>query len=316
MTKQEDPRRSFLIRAGKWVGGAAIGGIVGAEAARAFEAAGAVVHPGVQAETPSPTLDEISLRVSIPALLGGPVDGCFAGDEHMNWQNKGKPHPSNAAPAHALADALFPDRCVPLLFKGQSSGNLVSFGSTTSNEHVRSVFSESNPLGLPITYSAHKQPGQLARWVGHEWYRTERRALRIEGELDLAGGRHLYAGDYLRADVDQDERVTVDWLLLTVLPNYLQSNSLEAGERLLIVGGLHGTATESFPKVATHKSTIETIVGGLGPVGLGQALVRVAGIEHRDTTASTEAHEFTTVGVWPLRESELRAAIRRAALAH
>lgn len=316
---EELGRRQFLVHL--WDATKAVAVLSGALGAA--QRIGAFA-PSVLDAFASPTLNGIPMRESLQTLLGTSVDGCFAGDEHQNWQGKGRPHPSNAEPAHATGLQLF-DEVRSETVVGPASGTLISFGSITSNQHVRDVFDGGNPLALPVVYDHSISRTKLGRWVGGEWYGTEMRPLRFTRDTTLSGAP-VAAGTLTWAKVDFDESVAGahpvkrDWLLITVLPNYLDLPSFDAGEKLLIVGGLHGTATESFPKVATHRELMTDIISEIGPAGCGQALVSVSGIHHDPQRMRlgqrhrTEAHEFQLAGAWPLLESDMRGRMVAAGL--
>ena len=155
----------------------------------------------------------------------------------------------------------------------ETSSSILLFGSLTSSEETAQIFREDNPLGLQVLYhNTDHDTAMLPRFVGEQRYTAPRRRLKLPSTFDSMG--------YAPAALSANGWIAEDYLVLTVIPNYWNTEAYYAGERIFIVGGLHGTATEAFPRILADSEIIKALLDRSSDRLFFQAVIPVTDIEH------------------------------------
>jgi hypothetical protein len=93
--------------------------------------------------------------------------------------------------------------------------------------------------------------------------------------------RDTKSGELLKpAKRKKDDVLATDFLLISILPNILDRESYERGDKIQIFGGTHGVGTRAVELVCSDNSLIDQINGLAGKLPHWQALLEVDEIEH------------------------------------
>lgn len=306
--------RRDLIIGGLGVFGVAAAHLAGVGRVGAGDQTGNRVD-GLVAFSESPESDEVDLGQAILSLFprrsASRKLGVAAGNEHPGWPSTLSRHPSNLIPAATSSEAL-PVAWTDVGRVDEAIQDVLSFGSTISNEVSRAVFTDENWLRLPYTYLNRDevQRETVWRWVGGRWYSTTLRAAYLGEELGIVSPS---ANDTsLQYPFPHGERPLVladDVLIITAVPNYEDQQAFLADGRVVFVGGVQGTATEAFPAVLRTKSVYEEMMNRINDAKFFQVAVRIGKVRHDAPGVGTKSwgdpESFEVLGVQRLIPGEL-----------
>jgi hypothetical protein len=93
--------------------------------------------------------------------------------------------------------------------------------------------------------------------------------------------RDTRSGELLKpAKRKEDNFLTSDFLLISILPNILDRESYDRGDKIQIFGGTHGVGTRAVELVCSDNSLIDQINGLAGKLQYWQALLEIDEIDH------------------------------------
>lgn len=197
------------------------------------------------------------------------------GDDHPQVMGV---HPDNAPTGRlfgiirqSMHDVMMPGRAA------RHQGHIICIGSGVSNPLTRDIFGDErvpghpslNRLGLPVTYAYYGDTQRYMRYVGGRPQHGK-----VAG-LILPGSREPV---YVR--VDKNGLLANDYLVITVMPNFLDPVALRRGDRLVIVGGVHGIGTQAFSNLFTSPNLWKRIGVFVRTHGCFQIVVEVVGVAH------------------------------------
>lgn len=270
-------RRRFLLALGSVAAltGAGVLGKFGGDAANGMTRSARWIYEETK-EAAQRSLDRVS---------GEYLDGLFPsgsvwniGSSHPNVPGT---HPDNFSVANTLANGFSNNHVVdPTPFRPH--GTVAVIGSPVSNQIARDTFgpvlpSDSpppNPWNLPIVYTqGDGSNSQMAkRWVDGNKYQT------VRGGYYHRDDRHPTL-----VELAPDSRQANDYLIITVLPNYLDPSSVvtERG-RIWHIGGIHGPGTKAFIELFYNDELIGNLIERADRDDYFQALYRIETVEHDD----------------------------------
>jgi len=214
-------------------------------------------------------------------------------------------HPDNLAALTALAGSEFA-RAKDLksiqqleVVKTSLKNNLVLIGSPTAEGLSRPTFGyepdvdmdslalKSPPLDLPFKWILSKteidERAKIQRLVPGKGV-VVRPNWRIEGE------KKLYV-----PEADSSGFLSVDYLLVTRIPNFLTPDALDAGKYIVSFGGSHGTATRAVELLLRDQSVLRKIAELLlSKPSAFQILLRASSMKH-DERLGTHATKIEVV---------------------
>lgn len=118
--------------------------------------------------------------------------------------------------------------------------------------------------------------------------------------VDTRGGERLRF-----PEVGGDGRLRTDWLLVTVLPNFLTGTALESGRRIFSFAGTHGVGTQATRLLTRSKAIQRQISSQVSVEDDGfQAVLRVDKIDHLGRAQGSRAVKLSVWKVVPIRRPE------------
>jgi hypothetical protein len=82
--------------------------------------------------------------------------------------------------------------------------------------------------------------------------------------------------------VDKNTFLRTDYLLITVIPNIIERESFERGDKIIIFGGTHGPGTRAVDTLFRDESVLKHLLQKVGGIKCWQALLEVDQIFHED----------------------------------
>lgn len=100
-------------------------------------------------------------------------------------------------------------------------------------------------------------------------------------------------------EVDNDGFLATDWLLITVVPNFLTTRALDEGKRLVSIGGTHGVGTRALGIFLRDHEALSAVANGVADRHQAfQVAIEVAGIRHvPEGSYATEVRVHSVVEV-------------------
>jgi hypothetical protein len=161
-------------------------------------------------------------------------------------------------------------------------GNLVTFGSPTSNELARVAlgytriddsdmgleYIPSTALPLPFSYELDGRAIAKSDSVHRFCYRT------VSGRgIEIPNWGIRKSNGALLLPETHDGALLQDYLLISNLPNVFHKTSYEAGRRLINIGGTHREGTSAIQHLFTNKCILEELCGKIKQVKGEKSLV-------------------------------------------
>lgn len=223
---------------------------------------------------------------------------------HILYPSKSDLHPDNLAPLAAICGNQYLRALKIGNFEATDSvssstnDNLILIGSPTSEGMSRSIFGyemdmedslvmRDAPVDLPFRWQLSRskiaERSTVRRYVpGKGW--VSRPNWRIEGSRECI------------PETDYAGRISVDYLLVTRLRNYLTQEALDSGKFILSFGGTHGPATRAVELLLQDKEILRKIGIHLrNKPAAFQLLLRVADMRHHESYG-TSASKIELVG--------------------
>lgn len=202
------------------------------------------------------------------------------GTDHPNWPGR---HPDNVYTAGAIYTALGFHEPSGHDTVANFEGTILVVGSPTSDNFARQVFGfgeastwpPPNPWNLPILYDHHDQSQPMVRrWLGGKEHRSRRKGIIVAGESETKLVR-----------IGPNNIQLEDYLLVTVLPNFLDWNSARSNVKIWVIGGAHGIGTRAFTKIFQDPSLTGDFLNRVTGKGADyfQALFKIPEISHDDS---------------------------------
>jgi hypothetical protein len=119
------------------------------------------------------------------------------------------------------------------------------------------------------------EAGYMVRFIDDKAHRAPNWFIR-----DIRSGELLKPAKHKKDDVD--DVLATDFLLISILPNILDRESYERGDKIQIFGGTHGVGTRAVELVCSDSSLIERITGLVGKLPYWQVLLEINAIDHRE----------------------------------
>lgn len=215
-------------------------------------------------------------------------------------------HPDNLAALTAAAGNEFRRaREIRRLYRSETvttalNSNLVLLGSPTAEGLSRPVFGyepdldqdslvlRHPPLDLPLKWILSK--AEIDEHAVAKRYVAER-GLVARPNWRIDAGNRLFV-----PEVDATGFLSVDYLVVTRVRNYLSPEALDEGKYIVSFAGAHGTATRAIEVLLRDRETLRKIAHHLSsrPAAY-QLLLRVGGMEHNAVTG-TRATRVELVG--------------------
>lgn len=196
-------------------------------------------------------------------------------------------HPDDLQAAHLAEDALrplsvAPVRPVPGLFDAQTlDGCLLVFGGGTSNVLAR-LMQEERKAETVQDYVRVQQPVLGLRYV--PTCELSKETVQIAGqEFERRYGlKDTETGKVLFPQTDQKNRLTRDYLLVTVIPNILSADSYRRGDKIVLLGGMHGMGTVASSLLWSNEPVLRQISNEVGESAAWQAVIETGDVVHEN----------------------------------
>ncbi len=231
---------------------------------------------------------------------------------HHLLQGAPRPHPDNLLPATQFLSGLGirfeqAERIDP------GSADLLAMGEPTSDRLAQWIFPSAanpnqNPLGLPVTYAYTNDERVVSRFVEGREYRSPLRG--INHPQRFRNGPRLVDADLRNSQFQCD-----DYLVITALPNFFDSDVLSNGNRIVIAGGVHGIGTRAFPMLFSEQHIWQKLEPLLEEHqdSYFQAVFHIEDVVHEDSVSRPGSIEFSPeVDFYSLkdRDEDLRAIVK------
>ena len=178
--------------------------------------------------------------------------------------------------------------------------NLVLIGSPTAEGLSRPTFGYEPDID-PDSLALGQPPIDLPlRWVLSKTQIDRRAQARryVEGKAVVTRPNWRIEGQnkMFVPEVDSVGLLSLDYLLVTRLRNYLSHEALDKGKFILSFGGTHGTATRAIEILLRDRETLRKIAHQLeGPPAAYQFLLKVGAMNH-DMSRGTRATRVELAG--------------------
>lgn len=178
--------------------------------------------------------------------------------------------------------------------------NLVLIGSPTAEGLSRPTFGY-EPDADPDSLALQQPPVDLPlKWILSkaqiEEHARARRYVAGKGLVSRPNWRIEGRNKLFIPEVDSAGYLSVDYLLVTRLRNYLSLEALDEGKYIVSFGGTHGTATRAIEILLRDSDTLRKIADHLsGHPASYQLLLKVGGMDH-DRLLGTRATKVEIVG--------------------
>jgi hypothetical protein len=210
------------------------------------------------------------------------------GTHHYGFRDKVHPDDLQAAQSlTALSRELFaPKRLekVPgLVPTSNLEGTLVLVGGTTSNAASRLVLEYKQIEREEDGFDQVSDPAVRLRFMP-EADRKHALVQIARGDTEPDWGvLDAVTGERFGIDRDAQQRPVTDYLVVTVLPNFLTAHSFARGEKIVIFGGLHGAGTKASALLLEDADLLNRIRASVKEATAWQALIKVSRVEYKRT---------------------------------
>ncbi|MDT7044076.1 hypothetical protein [Candidatus Nitronereus thalassa] len=162
------------------------------------------------------------------------------------------------------------------------SGNLICFGSPTSNIVARTVmqykeirgdgrnghhFIPNETFEFPFLYELN---GDLLLKEGHYCKRLVR-----DQEIIIPNWGIRLSKDLLKIPETRNDKIANDYLIITNVPNIFHKQSYELGRRIIMLGGTHATGTRATKLLLLDKGLLKQIEDKSSRMSSWQAVVTI-----------------------------------------
>ncbi|HEX2841384.1 hypothetical protein [Hyphomicrobium sp.] len=230
------------------------------------------------------------------------------GAHHLHYV--GKIHPDDGEAAEILAALCTQMAAVePIIDPGRSSletfdGSLVLLGGPTSNAVTALLLevTQKNPqrdaFASPIDPVVKLRYRPLSDWKA-PWVKiTDTDWEPVWGVEDAK------TQEILRPQVDTNDRLVTDFLVVTVMPNFLNPAALARGDRIVIFDGVHGVSTRANGLLFQNARMLKDLIARSKGSRSWQAVLTVSDIDY--SGKRPRARKLETAPLYSTFELDLR----------